>query len=69
MRLQKQEYLKRIRSLEADLAEAVKAVEAMVRATDEWAAEFTQHMRAMNWGVVNEAYMLAGKVLRKKRGA
>ena len=42
----------------------VEAVKAMQGACDEWAAEFTQKTRAMNWGKVNDAYMQATAALR-----
>jgi len=55
---------KRIRELEQKLTDAVAAVQGMFAACDEWAAEFTQKKRAMDWGVVNGAYLAAGKFLR-----
>ena len=50
----------------AKLVEAKDALRAMFAACDEWAAEFTQHKRAMNWGVVNDAYCKASKVLKEE---
>lgn len=41
----------------------VEALEAMEKACDEWAAEFTQKKRAMNWGIVNDAYCKATTAL------
>jgi hypothetical protein len=38
------------------LRQAYRALKGMQAATDEWAAEFSQKTRAMNWGVVNQAY-------------
>lgn len=48
-----------------DLLEALKA---MQRACDEWAAEFTQKKRAMNWGIVNDAYCKAAAAIAKATG-
>jgi len=53
-----------ILELKVKLATAKDAVRAMVAATDEWAAEFTQGRRAMDWGIVNDAYLKADKVLK-----
>ena len=50
------------------LDEAKAALEAMQKACDEWAAEFTQKKRAMNWGIVNDAYIKCGRVLAKLTG-
>ena len=47
------------------LDEAKAALEAMQKACDEWAAEFTQKKRAMNWGIVNDAYIKCGRVLAR----
>jgi hypothetical protein len=52
--------------LKVKLATAKDAVRAMVAATDEWAAEFTQGRRAMDWGIVNDAYLKADKVLKEE---
>ena len=48
--------------------EAKAALKAMQAACDEWAAEFTQKKRAMNWGVVNDAYIKCGRVLARMSG-
>ena len=50
------------------IPQLVAAVKAMQGACDEWAAEFTQKTRAMNWGKVNDAYMQAGAALRAVKG-
>jgi hypothetical protein len=54
----------KIKELESELAEAKDALKAMFAACDEWAAEFTQKKRAMDWGVVNAAYTKAAKIIR-----
>ena len=54
---------KRIAELEAELAEAKDAIRGMFAACDEWAAEFTLKKRGMNWGLVNDAYVKANRVL------
>ena len=46
----------------------VEAIKAMQLACDEWAAEFTQKKRAMDWGVVNDAYVKASRAIRKAEG-
>lgn len=46
-----------IRQLREVGRQLAQALDGMMGACDEWAAEFTQNKRAMNWGVVNEAYM------------
>ena len=51
-----------VREVNAELRGALKA---MQKACDEWAAEFTQKKRAMNWGVVNDAYCKAAAALAK----
>jgi len=43
----------------------LKAVKLMQKACDEWAAEFTQKRRGMDWGVVNTAYYAAEKAIFK----
>ncbi len=50
------------------IPQLVEAVKAMQGACDEWAAEFTQKTRAMNWGKVNDAYMQASAALRAVKG-
>ena len=55
----------RLRAVNAELATAVKAMQA---ACDEWAAEFTQKKRAMDWGVVNDAYVKASAALARATG-
>lgn len=57
----------RIHELEERLAESIDALEWMQKATDEWAAEFTQKKRGMDWGVVNTAYCKASAVIAKAR--
>lgn len=47
-----------------DLLEAVRS---MQKACDEWAAEFTQKKRAMDWGVVNDAYCKASAAIAKAK--
>ena len=49
-------------------AALVEALKAMQSACDEWAAEFTQCKRAMDWGIVNDAYCKAEKALRLAKG-
>jgi hypothetical protein len=51
-------------TVKAENAELKAAIKAMFAACDEWAAEFTQKKRAMDWGVVNNAYMRAEKALK-----
>lgn len=48
--------------------ELLEAVKAMQKACDEWAAEFTQKKRAMDWGVVNDAYLKASAAIAKATG-
>ncbi len=48
-----------------DLVAAVKAMQA---ACAEWAAEFTQGKRAMNWGIVNDAYVKAARAIAASEG-
>lgn len=45
----------------------VEALEGMQAACDEWAAEFVQRRRAMNWRVVNDAYISAERALAHAR--
>ena len=55
--------------LRAVNTELVAALEAMRKACDEWAAEFTLKKRGMDWGVVNDAYVKCSVALanHKKR--
>lgn len=53
----------RIRDLEGQLAEAKDALRAVLAVTDEYAAEFVHKRRAVDWGLVNEAFIKAHKVL------
>lgn len=52
--------------------ELLEAVKAMRAACDEWAAEFTQNnwifSRAMDWGIVNDAYSKAARSIAKAEG-
>ena len=48
--------------------ELLEALQAMQKACDEWAAEFTQKKRAMNWGIVNDAYVKAAKAIASAKG-
>ena len=48
--------------------ELLEAVKAMQDACDEWAAEFTQKKRGMNWGIVNDAYLKASRSIAKAEG-
>lgn len=41
----------------------LEACKAMQKACDEWAAEFTQKKRAMDWRVVNDAYVKAERAI------
>lgn len=47
------------------LRQSYRALKAMQAACDEWAAEFTQKTRAMNWAVVNKAYCDCEDALRQ----
>ncbi len=53
-------------ALKAKLESAHKAIRGLWSVTDEYAAEFINHKRAVNWGVVNEAFLLADKILKEK---
>ena len=55
----------RLRTVNNQLLEAVRAMQA---ACDEWAAEFTQKKRAMDWGVVNDAYIKAAIAIARATG-
>jgi hypothetical protein len=48
--------------------ELLEAVKAMQLACDEWAAEFTQKTREINWAVVNDAYIKASNAIAKAEG-
>lgn len=52
--------------LRAENARLREALQAMQKACDEWAAEFTLKKRGMNWGVVNDAYCKASAALKKE---
>ena len=57
-----------IMNLRAHNKELVTALKAMRKACDEWAAEFTQKKRAMDWGVVNDAYCKANAAIARAKG-
>ncbi len=58
-------WVERRDKMEKVLPEMTEALKAMQKACDEWAAEFTQKTRAMNWGIVNDAYIKAFRAIAK----
>ena len=60
--------LEQLTTLRQQRDELAEALYCMRLACDEWAAEFTQKKRAMDWGVVNDAYLKTTQALANFRG-